>query len=150
MGELESDEQGVDRVLLVEDTYAAARLFQLAFEEVDSDIDIDVVPSGEAALEYLLEDSEREPPLPDLVLLDLDLEDLYGTDVLREIRASDVTATLPVVVFSSNRDQEVIDQCYALGANTYIVKPDDYAGLVDVAITIRSYWSDAPVALPSR
>lgn len=146
MGESTGD-TGVSRVLLVEDEYAAARLVELAFEEVDETIQFAAVPDGEAALDRLRGSIDEGGPLPDIMILDLDLPGMQGTEVLREINATDALTEIPVVMFSSNSDQEAIDRCYSLGASTYFVKPEDYAGIIEFAIEVRTYWGAA--ALPS-
>ena len=60
---------------------------------------------------------------PDLVLLDYSLGAFKGTDLLDWIRKRSEVQTLPVVMFSSNTDEQIVARCYALGANCFVAKP---------------------------
>lgn len=137
------------RVLVVEDDYAAARLFQLAFKSLDCETTVILAEDGPTALNILREDGGGSSVPPELVVLDLDLPGQSGLNLLREFRSTDAFSTLPVVVFSNHDEQEIIDQCYAAGANAYIVKPDDYVGLTDVARQLSSFWGADQLRLPS-
>jgi CheY-like chemotaxis protein len=61
-----------------------------------------------------------------LLLLDLNLPDMDGIDILRRIKATEHTKRIPVVVLTTTDDQREIQRCYDLGCNVYITKPVDY------------------------
>ena len=63
---------------------------------------------------------------PRVILLDLKLPKVDGIEVLRQIKSNPRTRKLPVVVMTSSRQDRDIDECYSLGANSYIVKPVDF------------------------
>jgi CitB family two-component system response regulator MalR/two-component system response regulator DctR len=135
------------RILLVEDEYPAVRLFELATEELDARIEVEVAFDGEAALDRLLDDDGYGAF--DAVVLDLDLPGVDGLDVLRELQAAAVPAELPIVVVSHYDDQATIDACYELGVRAYVVKPDDYDGLLRVARRVSQFWGTLDIETPS-
>lgn len=145
-----SNDQGAPspRVFIVEDDSPTLRLYEEAFREVDSSVQIESVRDGEKALTLLTESVTNATP-PDVVVLDLDLPKLHGTDVLRKLRERDHLSKISVVVISGNDDQETIDRCYQLGANSYIVKPEDYDELLEAARRVSTYWGQDQVRYPS-
>ena len=86
---------------------------------------------------------------PELILLDLNLPRLTGREVLERIRATPSFRTVPIVVLTTSRRQEDIQDVYAAGANTYIEKPRDFGRFVEVLQTIQRYWLDAALLPPA-
>jgi CheY-like chemotaxis protein len=78
--------------------------------------------------------------LPDVILLDLELPDMHGTDVARELRNAARTARLPIVALSARRDLDEGDRLAALGFDGYLEKPIDVGEFPD---QVRSYCSPA-------
>lgn len=116
------------KVLLVEDSASDELLTLRALEKANvANGDVTVVRDGAAALQFLRDASA----LPQLVLLDLNLPELGGLDVLGRLRADSRTRRLPVVILTSSTDDADILDGYASGANTYIVKPVDAAQLAE-------------------
>lgn len=60
--------------------------------------------------------------LPDLILLDLKLPEMDGFEVLKNLKASKETSSVPVIVLTNYSEKEHIDQCFALGASDYLIK----------------------------
>lgn len=83
---------------------------------------------GAEALSYILA-SEHYDRL--LILLDLNLPDIDGHEVLRRLKSHPVTRLIPVIVLTTTEDTQEIDRCYALGCNMYITKPVDYDSFAD-------------------
>ncbi len=79
-------------------------------------------------------------PLPDLVLLDLKLPGIDGHEVLRQIKSTPVLKRVPVVVLTSSREERDRLQCYDVGANSFLVKPIDFDGFMDVVREVDAYW----------
>lgn len=79
---------------------------------------------------------------PSLVLLDLNLPGVDGFKVLEAIRRHPPAMTTPVVVLTSSSDEKDITRAYALGANSYITKPVDFAEFMEVVRQLSAYWLD--------
>lgn len=123
--------------LLVEDSPADVRLTQEALSEARILNDLEVVMTGEDALEYL---RDPENGYPDLVLLDLNLPGIDGRTVLREMNEDPALRVIPVVVLStSSADRDVIE-AYSLNANCFITKPVDFNQFIGVVQTIQNFW----------
>lgn len=139
---------GEPSILLVEDDPGARRLFEEAIDESEIS-DLMTASNGREALTVLPgRDGERRP-LPDVIVLDLDLPDIHGLDILREFKAPNSPARrIPVIVLSAVTDQSVIDEAYELGANAFLSKPDDYADLLALVRAINWFWLTR-VDLPS-
>jgi CheY-like chemotaxis protein len=140
-------------ILLVEDNPADVKITQRALRESAVPVELIVVRDGQEAVDYLL----RQPPYdavgwrsPDLILLDLNLPGMNGREVLERVRANDALRHVPVVVLTTSRRQEDVQQMYASGANTYIEKPQDFTRFVEVLQTIQRYWLDTALLPPSR
>ena len=131
-------------ILLVEDNPRDIKLALHAFEKHKIANRIHVTRDGAEALDYLFctgAYSERnEEERPKVVLLDLKLPLVDGIEVLTRIRSDPRTKTLPVVVMTSSREDPDIQRCYALGVNSYIVKPLDFDQFSEVARSLGYYW----------
>jgi CheY-like chemotaxis protein len=129
-----SPTSGVD-ILLVEDSPEDAELTLRALARQHLANRVHVVRDGVEALEYL-----RDNIRPRVVLLDLKLARIAGLEVLRQVKENERTRSLPVVVLTSSRDESDIARAYALGANSYIVKPVDFERFVQVVSEAGLYW----------
>jgi CheY-like chemotaxis protein len=132
-------------VLIVEDDEDEVRFIARALERQGVTGRFKIVRSGEAALEYLESTSRqdpRSPPAPKVVLLDLKLSGIDGTEVLRRIRAHDGLCTIPVVILSSTSSAEEICSCYRLGANSFVAKPARSENPGAHVLEISRYWLD--------
>ncbi len=81
--------------------------------------------------------------LPAIVLLDLNLPGTDGRAVLNILKKDPLLHTIPVIVFSTSSSSRDIDDCYQLGANSYLTKPIEYAVLEEKIRLTISYWLDA-------
>lgn len=75
----------------------------------------------------LLHDLENPPPNPHIVFLDLNMPGFSGFDVLKQLRSSDDYKNLPIVIFSTSRDEQTIEKSRKLGASYYVPKPTDFS-----------------------
>jgi two-component system response regulator len=75
-----------------------------------------------------------------LILIDLKLPRVSGLEVLRRVRADERTRTVPVVILTSSSEHSDIEAAYALGVNSYVVKPVDYETFMDIVGRMGRYW----------
>jgi two-component system response regulator len=131
-------------ILLVEDDPRDARLTVRELESANLKNKIEVARDGEEALDFLFcrgaysHRSIGHPPA--LVLLDLKLPKVDGLQVLREIKESPETRSIPVVVLTSSREEKDMVQSYQLGVNSYIQKPVDFDQFRQTIKTMGLYW----------
>jgi CheY-like chemotaxis protein len=142
----------VHAILLVEDNPADIKITQRALRESAVPVELLVVRDGQEAVEYLLRQGEHAGSAawrsPDLILLDLNLPRMTGREVLERIRTTPALKSVPVVVLTTSKRQEDIQEMYAAGANTYIEKPQDFNRFVEVLKTIQRYWLDTALLPP--
>lgn len=99
------------------------------------------VNDGEAVMTYLhQEQGYKNVPLPDLILLDLNLPKKNGFEVLEEIKADLKLKTIPVVILTSSNAEKDILRSYQLCANSYIVKPSDYFVFFQAIKSLETFW----------
>jgi len=114
--------------VLIEDDPGHARLIEKNVRRAGVANPLVHFADGTSALEWLFgpEGSERRGAL--LVLLDLNLPDMSGLDILARIKADEAMHRAPVIVLTTTDDQREIQRCYDLGCNVYITKPVEYEG----------------------
>lgn len=113
------------KIVMVEDDHGHAKLIEKNIRRANIGNDIVHFDHGEAALEYLFSDEvRRNGPL--LILLDLNLPDMSGTEILERVKLDETLRRAPVVVLTTTDDKIEIQRCYDLGCNVYITKPVDY------------------------
>ncbi|MGH7868631.1 MAG: response regulator [Candidatus Dormibacteraceae bacterium] len=123
-------------VLLVDEDHSDCALFGIAVDKSNLDIWLQTVPDGGRAVDYLEgrgDFSDRAlHPVPDLVVLDLDMRLTGGLEFLEWRRATPVCSSLPVVLFSGFAYKGAIETALAMGATTFIAKPQQLEGWVRV------------------
>jgi two-component system response regulator len=131
-------------VLLVEDNPQDAELTIRALKKHNLANRLFAVEDGAEALDFILcrgkhQDRNLSNP-PKVVLLDLKLPKVNGLEVLRTLRQNDATRSLPVVIVTSSREDPDIKAAYALGANSYVVKPVDFDAFAEAVSSLGLYW----------
>ena len=133
-------------LLLVEDNDAHADLVKRSFEQHGIATAIHHVADGQKALDYIFNEGEysdsKQYPSPQCILLDLRLPKVDGLEVLRRIKTNPGTQRIPVVVLTTSSADKDIAMSYEYQANSYVVKPMDFARFEDLMETIGSYWLD--------
>jgi two-component system response regulator len=132
-------------ILLVEDNPLDAELTIRSLKNRHLANSIFKVADGVEALDFLFcrgVYSERKvPETLRLILLDIKLPKIDGLDVLKEIKSDPVLKKIPTVVLSSSREDPDIQKAYALGANSYVVKPVDFDSFSKCVSDIGLYWT---------
>jgi CheY-like chemotaxis protein len=133
--------------LLVEDDPNDVALFRMEFARGSANLRLQVVQDGAEAMDYLNgvgEFTERsEFPFPDVILLDLKMPRVGGFEFLEWLRSDspDNFRLIPVVIMSSSALKEDVDRAYALGANSYLVKPVGWADFKERVRALGVYWA---------
>jgi two-component system, response regulator len=131
-------------ILLVEDNSDDEALTLRALRENNIGNQVIVARDGAEALDYLFgtgQYSGRDVSLmPQVVLLDLKLPTIEGLEVLRRLRANEVTKLLPVVILTSSNEERDRLAGYELGANSYVRKPVDFNQFMEAARHLGLYW----------
>ena len=122
-------------ILLVEDNPDDESLTVHALR-LGAQATVEVAHDGEAALDYLSHARE----LPRLVLLDLELPEMDGLNVLRRIREDDRTSLTPVVILTGFNSRDDVAAGYRYGANSYIRKPVDFDRFAEMIQQLALYW----------
>lgn len=128
-------------VLLVEDSADEVTLFERALRASDLSPTLDVAHDVDAAASRLFaEGTESAMKRPDLVIVDMKLSRDDGMSLVRRIRADARMRRTPVVLLTASVEEDDRRQAYALGANSYIQKPTNFAMLEDIVRQICVYW----------
>ncbi|MDI1461405.1 response regulator [Catellatospora sp. KI3] len=137
-------------VLLVEDDPGDVLMTREAFEEYKMRNVLQVVTDGVEALAYLRREGEyTDAPVPDLILLDLNLPRRDGREVLAEIKNDPELCRIPVVVLTTSQAEEDVLRSYQLHANAYVAKPVDFERFISVVKQIDDFFVSV-VRLPNR
>ena len=113
------------KIVMVEDDHGHAKLIEKNLRRANISNEIMHFDHGQPALDYLFSE-EVKANGPMLILLDLNLPDMSGTEILAEVKKDERLKRAPVVVLTTTDDKTEIQRCYDLGCNVYITKPVDY------------------------
>jgi two-component system, response regulator len=131
-------------IMLVEDNPDDVELTLRAFRKNNIANNTVVMRDGVEALDYLFcrgqYSGRNGKELPRLILLDLKLPKMNGLQVLEQIRASEHTKLLPVVILTSSKEEADLMASYSNGANSYVRKPVDFNQFVEAVRGIGLYW----------
>ncbi|MBI5870788.1 MAG: response regulator [Actinobacteria bacterium] len=128
-------------ILLVEDNPGDVRLTVEILKEAKVLNALDVAEDGVEALSYLRREGQfADKPVPDLVLLDLNLPKKDGRELLAEIKKDETLGRIPVVILTSSDAEADIIKTYDLHANCYITKPINLDQFMEVVKSIEHFW----------
>ena len=130
-------------ILLAEDSATDAEVTQRALKKANIGNPLLWVKDGAEALDFLHHRGRyagRASARPRLVLLDLKMPKVDGIEVLRDIRATPALQTLPVVILTSSSEESDVVRSYALGVNSYIVKPVESQRVFEEIARLGYYW----------
>nr|WP_237427061.1 response regulator [Deinococcus xianganensis] len=126
------------RVLLVDDNPADLMLAQEVFAEHGERLTISTCASGEEALRAL-----RGGPLPDVVILDVNMPVMSGFEVLQAIKDDPALLSIPVVMLSTSSQPGDVARAYTLHASSYMVKSNSFQKFVDQVDAFVSFWRES-------
>ena len=131
-------------ILLVEDDADDEALTLRALKQNRIHNQVMIARDGVEALDFLFATGDyagRDANvLPQVVLLDLKLPKIDGLEVLRRIRANELTRRLPVVILTSSNEEQDRVSGYDLGANSYVQKPVDFGQFAEAVRQLGLYW----------
>ena len=131
-------------IVMVEDDEGHARLIEKNIRRAGVNNEIKPFADGSSALNYVLgPDGSGKGAIGRqmLILLDLNLPDMTGVDILRKVKSNPHTKSTPVVVLTTTDDEREIKRCYDLGANVYITKPVDYENFSNAIRQLGLFFS---------
>ncbi len=131
-------------ILFAEDNTNDAELTLLAFKESNILNDIIHVTNGEEALDYLncrgkFEGRTKENPI--VSIIDLKMPKVDGIELLRAIKTDEQLKSIPVVILTSSREEIDLVKSYALGVNSYVVKPVDFEKFIQTIKDLGIFWA---------
>ena len=130
------------RILLAEDNERDVDLTLSALEENNLANEVVVTRDGAEALDYHRgKFAGQANGLPVVVLLDLKMPKVDGLEVLRQMKADPGLKQLPVVMFTSSREEQDLVRSYQLGVNAYVVKPVDFQQFVRSIKEVGFFWA---------
>jgi CheY-like chemotaxis protein len=138
-------------ILIADDDPDERLLVKEAFEESKWKKPLHFVQDGVELLDYLFRRGNyadlAEEPLPDLILLDLNMPRKNGVEALEEIKNDPDLKTIPIIVFTTSKAEEDVLRSYNLGVNSFITKPVSFDLLVELTRSLAKYWFEI-VKLP--
>lgn len=129
-------------ILIAEDDADDRFLIKKAMEESGASETINFVENGVELMDHLnnIKAEKIATNYPKFILLDLNMPKMDGREALENIKLNKDFKKIPVIVFSTTKNQIEVKRCYDLGANTYIVKPVNFDSLVAIIQDLRDYW----------
>jgi CheY-like chemotaxis protein len=131
-------------ILLVEDDDVDVMTVQRAFRDGRITNRLYVASNGIEALEMLRGKPGQPsviPPERRIILLDLNLPRMNGLEFLRELRSDINIKQIPVVVFTTSKEQGDLIETYGLNVAGYIVKPPTFEKFMEILLTLNIYWT---------
>ena len=131
-------------ILLVEDNMSDAELTIRALKKNNLANKLVHLEDGQEALDFIFAEgnySQRNiADTPKVILLDLKMPKINGIQVLQIIKSDERTKTIPVIVLTSSKEDPDIQECYRLGANSYVVKPVEFEKFMQAVAELGLYW----------
>jgi two-component system response regulator len=131
-----------DRTLLVvEDSSDDYEALARVMKKIGFAVPVVWCKTGAEMLEVLQKATEK----PGLILLDLNIPGINGAETLRRLKEDSALKAIPVIIFSTSASARDIENCYRLGANSYIQKPFSLSEITDIMTAIKRYWFEVAI-----
>ncbi|AXB58723.1 response regulator [Flavobacterium fluviale] len=134
-------------LLLADDDEDDCDFFKEALDEISIETSLNMVHDGVQLMDYL---KANESKLPDVVFLDLNMPRKNGLECLAEIKDDEKLKELPIIIFSTSLDSEIVNNLYKNGASFYIRKPGDFSKLKKVIENALTNASENNFKQPER
>lgn len=134
-------------ILLADDDPDDCIFFKEAVEALQLATSLIMVNDGEQLMQFL---TKNNSPFPDVLFLDLNMPRKNGFECLAEIKHNPVLQSLPVVIFSTSLEQDMVNQLYNNGAQYFIRKPADFLQFKKIIQHTVILLSKENIALPAR
>jgi len=134
-------------IVMIEDDEGHARLIEKNIRRAGVSNEITSFRDGTSALAFLFE--KRSPDRPILILLDLNLPDMTGIDILQQVKADEHLRRAPVVVLTTTDDRTEVQRCYDLGCNVYVTKPVEYESFANAIRQLGLFFAVIQVPEPA-
>ena len=134
-------------ILLADDDKDDQLLFKEALEDLSLSTHLTTVPNGEQLMQML---NDEKKQLPDILFLDLNMPRKNGFTCLSEIKRTEKLKHLPVIIFTTSYEPEIVNLLYKKGAQYYIRKPNDFEQLKKVIYQCLILTGQKDVSQPSR
>jgi CheY-like chemotaxis protein len=131
-------------IIMIEDDDGHATLIERNIRRAGVNNEIVKFPSGQPALDYLIGGGGKpgvKNGKPYMVLLDLNLPDMSGVEILRKLKETPKTERIPVIVLTTTDDKNEIQRCYDLGCNVYVTKPVNYENFANAIRQLGLFFS---------
>ncbi|MFZ2149205.1 MAG: response regulator [Sedimentisphaerales bacterium] len=125
-------------ILLIEDDNVDVMTVERVFRDLKIANKLVSTSNGEQALEYLITNGNKKPCV---ILLDLNMPKMNGTEFLKIVKTDEALKKIPVVVLTTSSQQQDVVESFKLGAAGYMVKSVDYGKFVETIRTINLYWT---------
>lgn len=129
------------KILLADDDPEDRMIMEDTFRQIELADIIHFVENGENILTYLDQVGE-DISLPSLIVLDLNMPRMNGTQTLKLLKANDRYKNIPVIIFSTSINAIEMDECIKTGASSYVVKPVTYAECLNTARSFYEFCSE--------
>lgn len=133
--------KATDPILLVEDNKIDIKNFQKAFTKCDITNPLSITRHGEDALAFLRREIPyQNAPRPALIILDLNMPVMSGSELIAVVKAEPDLRTIPIVVFTTSKEERDRRTCYDLGVSGYVTKPIEFNEFIHSVQVMHQYW----------
>ena len=130
-------------LLLIDDDQIERMKFKRVCNKNEYQHTILEAKNGEVALDIL----KNKESLPHLILLDLNMPKMNGTEFLKTLKSKESLKYIPIVIMSSSSNEKDVKECYKLGAAGYIIKPLHFEDYSNRIVSLLNYWTNNELAI---